>query len=206
MLHTSADPEADLKRADELASRLLVLDPNYWEAHAVKGQVLRAAGHLNDAISEYEHALALNPNAVDALSQLGMTYCDLGQYEKAIEFLDKALRLSPYDPSLVYWYLFKSKAYLALHQDDQAIEFARRSIASNQDFGPAHGFLAAALALTGREAEARDEIQRLNALSPTKSIAALKAAFAPPPSADPRVRASFDRFIEGLRKAGMPEE
>jgi adenylate cyclase len=206
MLHTSADPEADLKRADELASRLLALDPNYWAAHEAKGQVLRAAGHLNDAISEFEHALALNPNGVAALSALGMTYSDLGQYEKSIEFLDKALRLSPYDPSLVYWYFYKSRAYFALHQDDQAVEFARRSIASNQNYWPPHSILAAALALTGREAEARDEIQRLNALSPTKSIAAYKAAFAPPPSADPRVRARFDRFIEGLRKAGMPEE
>ena len=29
---------------------------------------------------------------------------------------------------------------------------------------------------------------------------------APPPSADPRVRATFDRIVEGLREAGVPEE
>jgi hypothetical protein len=59
--------------------------------------------------------------------------------------------------------------------------------------------------LTGHEAEAHDAVGRLLALSKFKSIAALKA-LAPPPSADPRVRAFSDRFIEGLRKAGIPEE
>jgi len=65
--------------------------------------------------------------------------------------------------------------------------------------------LAAALALTGHDAETRDVKQRRAALSKVKNVAALKA-LAPPPSADPRVRATFDRAIEGLRRAGMPEE
>jgi hypothetical protein len=61
--------------------------------------------------------------------------------------------------------------------------------------------------LTGHEAEAGDAVQRFTALSNLKSIAALmKSGIAPSPSADPRVRATFDRAIEGLRKAGMPEE
>ena len=60
--------------------------------------------------------------------------------------------------------------------------------------------LAAALALTGHEAEARDALERYMALSKFKSIAAAKAAL-PPPSADPRVRASSDRFYAGLSRA-----
>jgi hypothetical protein len=60
--------------------------------------------------------------------------------------------------------------------------------------------------LTGHEAEARDAERRRAALSKVKNVAVLKKAFAPPPSADPHVRATLDRFIEGLRKAGMPEE
>jgi adenylate cyclase len=211
MLNRSADPQADLKRADELASRALAVDPNYWSAHNVKGQVLRAEGRLDDAIVEFERAIALDPNSVDAMANSGDVYMGLGQYEKAIEFKDKAIRLSPYDPVVFFWYWSKSIAYLALQQDDQAIEWARRAIASNPNFGPPHGILAAALALTGHEAEARDALQRRMALSPSyKSIAAVKAALAPPPSADPRVRAASDRvlprLIEGLRKAGMPEE
>jgi tetratricopeptide (TPR) repeat protein len=209
-LNRSADPQADLKRANELASRVLALDANSSAAHSVKGHVLRAEKRFDDAIAEYERALALDPNFAYAVAALGDTYSALGQYEKAVEFYDKAIRLSPHDPDLSFWYWGKSSDYFALQQYDQAIEWARRSIAINPNFGPPHGILAAALALTGHEAEARDAAERYAVLRKFKSIAAVKAAFTPPPSADPRVRASSDRWlgrlIEGLRKAGMPEE
>jgi adenylate cyclase len=89
--------------------------------------------------------------------------------------------------------------------DDQAIEWARRTIAINPNLDAPLFILAAALALTGHETEARDAEQRRAALSKVKNVAALKA-LAPPPSADPHVRATLDRVIEGLRKAGMPDE
>jgi len=60
--------------------------------------------------------------------------------------------------------------------------------------------------LTGHEAEARDENQRRSAVSPFKSVKAIAAAVTPPPSADPRVRGAWERYIDGLRKAGLPEE
>jgi len=209
ILNLSADPRADRKRADELASRALVLDANSSVAHSIKGQVLMAEGRFDDAIAERERALALDPNDANAVAGLGETYLFLGQYEKAIEFTDKAIRLSPHDPNLFFWYWDKSIDYFGLQQYDQAIESARRSIAINPNFAHTHGILAAALALIGHEAEARDALERYTALRKLKSIAAVKAAL-PPPSADPRVRASSDRsnarIIEGLRKAGMPEE
>ena len=42
ILNRSADRRADLKRADELASRALAVDANSWAAHFAKGQVLMA--------------------------------------------------------------------------------------------------------------------------------------------------------------------
>jgi hypothetical protein len=47
---------------------------------------------------------------------------------------------------------------------------------------------------------------RRNAVSPFKSIKAMVAVVTPPPSADPRVRSAWERYIAGLRKAGLPEE
>ena len=202
----STNPRADLKRADELASRAIAVDANYAWGHFAKGNVLRVERRFADAIAEFERALALDPNAVEAIGTIGYTYGEAGQYEKGIEVLDKAIRLSPHDADLFLWYGGKSLDYFALQQDDQAIEWARRSITINPNFSPALAVLAAALALTGHEAEARDAEQRRIAVSPFKSIAAFKARGTPPPSADPRVRAFFDRFVDGLRKAGMPEE
>ena len=55
----------------------------------------------------------------------------LGQFEKSLEFSDKAIRLSPHDPSLEVFYQQKAAAYFGLKQYDQAIESARRAIAIN---------------------------------------------------------------------------
>ena len=102
MLNRSADPRADLKRGDELASRALALDANYSRAHEIKGEVFRADRRFDDAIAEYKRALALDPNSVIAYQGLGAIYSALGQNEKAIEFEDKAIRLSPRDPTLFF--------------------------------------------------------------------------------------------------------
>jgi adenylate cyclase len=205
LLGRSTDPRADLKRADELASRAIAVDANNPLGHHAKGNVLRVERRFDDAIAEFERALALDPNLAEAYGALGHTQFDIGQYQKAIEFFDKAIRLSPQNQQLAFWYGGKGGAYFGQQNYDQAIEWARRAIAINPNFDPPLFILAAALALAGHDAEARDAEQRRAAFSKVKNVAVLKA-FAPPPSADPRTRATFDRIIEGLHKAGMPEE
>jgi TolB-like protein len=201
------DPGADLKRADELASRAIAVDANFPWGHIAKANVLRVERRFDDAIAEIERALALDPGIAEAYGVLGETYRNIGQFEKAIKSFDRAIELlSSQNLDLAFWYSGKARAYFGLQQYDQTIEWTRRAIAINPNLeGPQFMFLAAALALSGHEAEARDAQQRGAALSKAKNVAAVKA-FAPPPSADPRVRAGFDRFVEGLRKAGMPEE
>jgi adenylate cyclase len=205
MLRRSTDPQADLRRADELALRAIAVDTNNPLGHVAKGNVLRVERRFDDAIAEFERALALDPSLAEVYGSLGHTYSDIGQYEKAIEFLDRAIRLSPQNQDLAFWYSGKGRAYFGLEQYDHAIEWTRRAIAINPNYDFPLFVLAAALALTGHEAEARDAQQRGAALSKVKNVAMAKAS-APPPSADPRVRATFDRAIEGLRKAGLPEE
>ena len=65
----------------------------------------------------------------------------------------------------------------------------------------------AALALTGRETEAREALQRYLALpstGPLKTIAAFKAYFSAQ-GGDPSRAEANERTYDGLRKAGMPE-
>ena len=70
--------------------------------------------------------------------------------------------------------------------------------------------LIAALGWTDRQAEAHEAIQRYLALFPTgpRTIAAWQALKAQKTNSDsdPRVLEFWDRLIEGLRKAGLPEE
>jgi adenylate cyclase len=206
----SADPEADLKRADELLSKALALEPTNASAHNTKAWVLNEKGRFEEAIAERERALALDPADVGAMAGMAWDHVALGQYEKGLELYDKAIRLSPRDPELQFMDGGKSWAYFGLKQYDQAIEWARRAIAvgTSSPFNQAN--VAAALALTGHEAEAREALQQFLALPSSAqfgTIAAFKAHNArfADVTIDPRVPDTYERLYEGLRKAGLPE-
>jgi Flp pilus assembly protein TadD len=99
----------------------------------------------------------------------------------------------------------ESWVYFGLKQYDQAIDWARRAIALGTSLWGPHANLAAALALTGHETEAREALQHYLALpSSLRTIAALKAYWARF-NGDPRVLESNERMYDGLRKAGMPD-
>ena len=170
----SADPKADLKRADELASRAIALNPNVDSHHNAKAMILLNQARYDESAAENERALALNPSNVFAYTGLGWDYYYSGQFEKSLEYFDKAIRLSPRDPGMGVWVDSKSAAYFALKQYDQAIEWARRAVVIDPSFG---ADLVAPLALTGREAEARETLQRYLALPSSvqpKTIAAME--------------------------------
>jgi serine/threonine protein kinase/cytochrome c-type biogenesis protein CcmH/NrfG len=58
--------------------------------------------NMKFAAEYFEKALAIRPDAVDAYFQLGMSYNDLGLYDRAIDAFKKALRYSPGDSALYY--------------------------------------------------------------------------------------------------------
>ena len=81
----SVDPKGDLKRADELVSKALALDPNYRQGSRLEGLAYFATqGRLDEAIAENERALALDPAMVDADAKLGPGLpCSLGNLKRA---------------------------------------------------------------------------------------------------------------------------
>jgi TolB-like protein/Tfp pilus assembly protein PilF len=200
----SPDREGDIRRADELVSTALTLDPNAYPAYLAKAQVLLAQKRFEEAIVEAERSLALNPSFVNAYTALCAASSFLGRPEKAVEYAEKAMRLSPRDPFLYVFHLEKGFALSLLHQDDQAIEWLHRAVASAPQWPLPQALLAAALAMTGREAEARDTIKRYLSLSGTraKTITQWKGELL---SDDPAFQAYATRIAEGLRMAGLPE-
>jgi TolB-like protein len=205
----SADPKGDLERADELASKALALEPDWTWPHDLKGNILGFQARFQEAVAEHERALALDPSNADAADSLGWDYGRHGEFDKGLEYFDKAILGSPHDPSLVHFYGGKAWANFGLKRYDQAIEWARQAIAVNPNYVHyIHATLVAALALTGHDAEAREALQRYLALpstGPLKTIAAWKAYVSAQGGGPARVEAN-ERVYDGLRKAGMPEE
>ena len=114
------------------------------------------------------------------------------------------MRLSPRDPNLYAFYLNKGFALSLLDRDDQAIGWLRRAVVAAPQWPLPQVLLAAALSLTGQESEARDVLNRYLSLSWTRArtIAQFKEQM---PSNNPLFLAFAARFVEGLRKAGLPE-
>jgi adenylate cyclase len=117
----SDSPAADLARADELIGRALAASPRSAPAHYVKGQVLRAQNRCDEAIPEYESALASNPNFVAALNGLGWCKLNAGSIEEVIPLVEQALPRSPRDAGISAWYFLIGTVHLLQSRTDQAI-------------------------------------------------------------------------------------
>ena len=201
----STDCEGDVGRADELVSRALAFDPNSYQAHHAKARLLVAQKNAEEASIEAERSLRLNPSFISPYLPLCQANLMLGLPKKTIEYADRAMRLSPPDPYLYVFYAQKGLAHIMLLQDDQAVACLRQAVANNPKFPSPVAYLAAMLALTGQEKEARETLKQYLSLrgSKTRTIARWKAmAF----SDNPVYLTFRERIHEGLRKAGLPEE
>ena len=200
----SETPEDDLRRAEALAGRVLstaALDPR---SHLAIGLVRRLQSRFDDAISEFEAAIRLNPSMQHAHSQLGWAMLFSGQGEQALPHFTEFIRLSPRDPRLFLGYLGIGWARLLLGDDEGAIEMLRAAVSLSPSYSPAYLGLAAAYGLLDRVEEARAATAAyLRTGTPTKTIALVRTRET---SRHPAFIAQHERIFAGLRKAGLPEE
>jgi TolB-like protein/cytochrome c-type biogenesis protein CcmH/NrfG len=201
----STDCEADVRRAEELVSRALAIDPDSYQAHHAKARILVAQKRAEEAIVEAERSLRLNPSFISPYLPLCQANLMLGLPGKTIEYANRAMRLSPPDPYLYVFYAQEGLAHIMLQQDHRAVACLRRAVANNPRFPSPVAYLAAMLALTAQTPEAGEKLRQYLSLRSTKTrtIAGWRAMAY---SDNPVYLAFRERIHEGLRKAGMPEE
>jgi adenylate cyclase len=199
----SDDPNSELRRADELSARALALDPNNYLTHYARAFSL-SYGRPEEAIEEAERARALNPSFLATYIAFASANLSAGHAEKAVEDAQTALRLSPRDPLAYAFLRTKGLGLFALRRYDEAAEAYRQSLAVNPELRDCYAMLSASLAMAGRDAEAREMLQRYLELpaGAAKSIAQYKTR---QPYDSPFLRELYDRVDQGLRIAGMPE-
>jgi adenylate cyclase len=206
---TTDSAAADLARAEGLVDQALAASPRYALAHFAKGRVLRARIRWEEAIPEYEAALALDHNMVVALHELGWCKLCAGSIEEVIPLVEQAIRLSPRDPLIGYCYGLIGRVHLLQSHVDEAIVWLEKARSAMPTASFPRSRLASAYALRGetdRAAAELAEARRLDGGDLFSSIAGLKAF----PGAwwgVPKTRALWEAtYFAGLRKAGMPEE
>jgi tetratricopeptide (TPR) repeat protein len=166
------------------------------------GLVLGATNRAAEGIAAFERALALDRNLASAHAHIGWLKIYVGRAEETENHVREALRLSPRDFALPYWWSFVGVAAFCLGRYEEAAAAFQRSIDANRNWPMSHFQLAAALATLGRTEEAQAAARDGLALNPDFSIAHLRAA--PVPVSSPYL-AARERLFEGMRCAGVPE-
>ena len=203
----TASTAADIARAETLIRRVTATAPLSPLTHFAKGQLLRVQRRYAEAIPEYEAAITLNRNWVNAFGLLAECKLFTGSIDNMIPLMEHAIRLSPRDPSIGIWYFRIGVAHLLQSHIDEAIVWLEKARSANSELPYAHSHLASAFALNGETERAAIELaeaRRLSGDNRYSSFARLKAVQY---WGVPKIRALYEAtYFAGLRKAGMPEE
>ena len=192
-------PQAAMTRMGELAQRAVEADDQDASAHTSLAIHDLFSGRHDDAMRRLQRAIELNPNSSFAHGYIGVVNAFGGEHDLAIETVQEAIRLSPRDLLMVIWRVVEAWSHLGAERFDRAAESARRAIGWNAAFADAHALLASALGHAGRHDEARVALDECLRHFPGLTLRdrRLIRPF--------RRTADRERFLDGLRKAGLAD-
>jgi tetratricopeptide (TPR) repeat protein len=198
----STNRDEQLRIAETAITEALTLAPGNALAHFVHANILHVSGATERSLRELEFAITLDRNLAWAHADAGFMKVLLGRAEEAEADLTNAIRLSPRDPGLDRWHALLGIADLFLGRLESALDRLRKSVEINPHVAMPHFFLAAASALSGRAAEAREARNAGLRLDPNFTVARFRNERR---SENPTFLAQRERIYEGLSLAGVPE-
>jgi tetratricopeptide (TPR) repeat protein len=186
--------EGNFTRAVEEFKKVLALDPTLLEAEVNLGLAYQSLFEYDVAVRHLTKALRERPNLVGPTVIVGMDYLKLGSPEKAIPFLEQALKLDPLNrdarEALASAYLGqenfrcaaeqfqqiaaheadKSEAWFKLGHEylDLAARLAYRGAHLYHESAWGHRFLGDLLFQRGRWDDARKEYEKALAIEPAQ--------------------------------------
>jgi tetratricopeptide (TPR) repeat protein len=164
--------QGESQKATAALEKALAVDPKHWKAHNNMALAAIDLGELELAEAHYRESLAIEPQPA-IYNDLGFVLERQGLAEEAAELYRKSLELDPGSAPAHYnlgAYELRRGEHAAAERDFRAALEAKPSGA----LGPAtHRKLAELLTQLGRSDEARDELEKANALD---SAAAKEAA------------------------------
>ena len=199
------DPIAAFAAAESKLTKALCSVPGHARGHMLLGYAEILTKRAAQGIAECEHALALDRNLAAAHSIVGLGKILIGHAEETEAHIVEALRLSPRDTMAYVWMTNAGNAKNHLGSYEQAVAWCRRAIEANRNHPVPNFVLGAALAHLGRVDEARSAVEAGLALNPTFVLSRARGAWIAR-SDNPTYLAQLEPILEGLRKAGVPEE
>jgi serine/threonine protein kinase len=100
-----------------------------------RGNTYHALRQYERALTDYDRAIAHDPNYATAYYNRGVTHATLQQYKRALADFDRAIALDPNDASA---YTNRGVTYLTLRQNERALADFDRAIALNPNVAQAY--------------------------------------------------------------------
>jgi adenylate cyclase len=193
-----AQSPAEMERA---ARRSVSLDPELPMAYLALGIAHQFRGEYKDAIASARRAIELDPSFARAHRILGWFLASSGKPDEGIAAIEKGMRLSPRDPSLFLFLAARGWAHFVAGRYEAAVECLEQSL---ELMRPPTGhnwlILTASLAHLDRHEEAAATLREVETrYERNLTLADTRQTYR---FEDPDL---LERFLDGLRKAGMPE-
>ena len=188
-----------MEKSGDAARRAVAAEDRDATAQAALAVYEVFSNRHDDAIKRLMRAIELDPNSSLARGQLGVALSFGGEPDRSIAALEDAKRLSPRDYLMVIWHAVDAWSHLHAERFADAMACAKQAIEFNPAFPDSHGILAAAAAHLGQMTEAQAGLAEFVRLLPELTLS------------DPRLIRPFrrpadrERFLAGLRKAGLAE-
>ena len=144
-------------------------------------------------------SIELNANSAAALALAGWIEVTDDNSQKAFELIGQAHRLNPRDPRDWFTLTAMAAACLAAKRFEEAVVWARRSLARNPRFSSTMRILASSLATLGQKEEAAELMRSVYEIEPNLTLGSLRSRMT---YMHPSV---WETLSRGLRLAGVPE-
>ena len=151
----------------------------------------------DQAVANFEKAIALDPNNAEVYADFGQVLNYLGDPERALEMSEKAFSIETFTPP--NWEFYAGHSYLLLRQYDEALTRLNSMVKRAPKFTPAHVRLAWAHVELNRLDDAREIIKTALEITPHYTLKEVARIF------PYRVHEDRNRILDSLRKAGLPE-
>lgn len=203
--HWNGATTDQLQQAEAAVQRALAIDRNLALAHFAQAFVHRAKGDNQKALDAFTEAIRLNPNFARAYAQKGGELINVGRPKEAAPLVERAIALSPLDPSIgaFYWVLGRAQFFEGNYRE--AIPWLRKSVEMRPNLWYNRLYLVSAYALSGDKAAATATLAEFDSRFAQRrfTLARVEAEERANPNENPVVVAGREQFHKGLRLAGM---
>ncbi len=192
------DNAAALAEAYETGRAAVMADERDADAHFALGRILYLRHEHDASISEFETALSHNPSLAPAYLGYGTVMAYSGIWDRAVDILDRGLRLSPHDPLIWVFFTAKALAFLGAKKLEEAAQSGRQAIRQPSAQITAYFILAATLGQLEKTEETQKVMAEVLRIKPDISTEYVARILPFKNSAD------LDYVVAGLVKAGLP--